>query len=434
MLSSLGISTSSTSDRPADLKANWSRFSAGEPLPRSSHSLSIVDGRAYIFGGEVKPREPVDNSIHVLILPSSSIRDADHQVIPARSDTDDNEVPPPRLGHTAAVAGRKIYIFGGRDGVDMKPLEEKGRVWVFDTRKSRWSHLDPMPDTPFPEPRSYHASTSTEHPLPDPRDGTVRPIVPDEEVNPPETTEGHGTVFVHGGCTASGGRVSEVWAFDVAARTWTRFPDAPGPGRGGPCFAFAQDRIWVYGGFDGDKELGGQVDYLDLTVAKFDDQGGVGELCVSPQSGVWNSIETTEGMPSPGPRSVAGFQQVTTGQGRSYLVLLFGEGAPSSSGHEGAGGFFSDIWAFRLRPEGMTTASLTEATKMIVGKDMAEYRWSKVELVATEDVDGRTHKPIECGWFASATSDIDPAAVTIWGGVDSENNRIGHGWTLNLAC
>lgn len=154
------------------LNAACSRFSIGQPLPRSSHSLSVVDGRAYMFGGEMRPRELVDNSIHVLILPSSAVSEADHQIIPARPRTDGAEVPSARQGHTAAVTGYKIYIFGGRGG-DGSPLEEKGRVWVFDSRASRWTYLDPMPNTPFPSARSDHSSASNEHPVPDPDDNTI---------------------------------------------------------------------------------------------------------------------------------------------------------------------------------------------------------------------------------------------------------------------
>lgn len=34
------------------VNAKWSRIDA-PPLPRSSHSLSVLAGRAYIFGGEI---------------------------------------------------------------------------------------------------------------------------------------------------------------------------------------------------------------------------------------------------------------------------------------------------------------------------------------------------------------------------------------------
>lgn len=143
------------------LKARWTRIPLTNTLPRSSHSLSVIKGVAYVFGGEIRPREPVDNDIHCISLPSSGNTEADYKAIPAAGA----EVPQARVGHTANAIDDKIYIFGGRGGKEMTPLAEKGRVWVFDTFSKEWTFLDPANDSPYPEPRSYHASAATAHPL-----------------------------------------------------------------------------------------------------------------------------------------------------------------------------------------------------------------------------------------------------------------------------
>jgi hypothetical protein len=39
------------------MSLKWSRIPA-EELPRSSHSVSVIDGKAYIFGGYVLPLFP----------------------------------------------------------------------------------------------------------------------------------------------------------------------------------------------------------------------------------------------------------------------------------------------------------------------------------------------------------------------------------------
>lgn len=251
--------------------------------------------------------------------------------------------------------------------------------------------------------------------------------------NPPDTPEGHGTIFIHGGQDASGNPLSDVWAFDVAARTWTPFPDAPGPGRSGACLAFAQKRLFRFSGFDGARLLEGGLDYLDLMVAKFDDQGGKGELCLSPLTGEWQSIASSADGPMPGPRSGAGLQAVTTGQGRSYLLLFLGERSPDSSGHERRGTFWDDIWSFQLKPRGMTAASFNDATKMILGKDTGEEQWARVRMVSEDDERGGAKIPQGCGWFACSTMDFDPAALVLWGGVGSNEDPIAYGWTLRLA-
>jgi hypothetical protein len=38
------------------------------PLKRSSHALVIKSDKAYIFGGENKPREPVDGELYIVDL------------------------------------------------------------------------------------------------------------------------------------------------------------------------------------------------------------------------------------------------------------------------------------------------------------------------------------------------------------------------------
>ena len=303
---------------------------------------------------------------------------------------------------------------------------------MFDTRNASWSALDPMPNTPVPSSRSYHASTSSEHPSPDLRDRRRYPIVADAMANPPETSDGHGTMFIHGGCDASGNRLTDVWAFDVAARTWSPFPDTSQPGRGGASLAFVQDRLYRFGGFDGTIELGGQLDYLDVKVSTFNDKGGIGELCLSPLTGNWEKMELDASIVGPGPRSVAGLQPVTTGQDRSYLLLFFGERSPSSSGHQGAGTFWDDIWSFQLPPEGMTAASFKDAAKLAIGKGTDEGQWAKAEVVALDEHGGPIDAPNGYGWFANARSDIGPGTVITWGGVDADNRRIGHGWALRV--
>lgn len=51
------------------ISATWLKaVEAEEILQRSSQVLSVVDGQAYVFGGELRPREPRDNDVHVLSL------------------------------------------------------------------------------------------------------------------------------------------------------------------------------------------------------------------------------------------------------------------------------------------------------------------------------------------------------------------------------
>lgn len=431
------------------LKATWHRIPTDKLLPRSSHSLSIIKGKAYIFGGEEVPRKPVDNHMHVFTLPSSEHDTVDYQIIPSQATASEGEVPTARVGHTASVVDDRIYMFGGRGGQEMSPLEENGRVWVFDSRLNTFGFLDPAKGSPYPAARSYHASTATDHPLnhvtspsgppvgsvasdfsknsrSGPRDQTVSPLGVSSS-----GFDDHGTMFIHGGCPASG-RVADVWAFDIASRMWSQYPDVPGPPRGGPSLTSTQNRLYRFGGFDGKKELGGPIQYLRLIRSTFDDSGGKGELAVAPLSGQWESVEAPTGTSVPGDRSVAGLQPVTTGQGRHYLLLFLGEKDPSSAGHDAAGEFWDDVWSFQLQPEGMTAASIKDATRQLYGAKTGESTWARVDVPETSVTEKPEH-PGQRGWFASAPGhDIGPGSVIVWGGIKHDNQRAGDGWILSV--
>src|SRR5690242_7583968 len=121
------------------IKANLTRISS-VPLPRSQHTISIVKNRAYIFGGEKSPGQLADNDMHIVILPSSGVLDADYTSKPAQAANGFDDVPGPRKGHTAVVIGDTIYVFGGEgDNV----TNENGRMWAYHTESNKWSFLDP---------------------------------------------------------------------------------------------------------------------------------------------------------------------------------------------------------------------------------------------------------------------------------------------------
>lgn len=314
--------------------------------------------------------------MHVIVLPSSGVGEADYEVIPARSSgrNGPDAVPAARVGHTAAQIGSTIFVFGGRGGPDMKALDEAGGVWAFDTRGKTWSFIKPAEGSPVPEVRSYHASCASEYPPPSPPESEKpeKTELPQQPPDPSHTLpvipdEGsYGTLFIHAGCLSSGGRTSDLWAFDLGSRIWTRFPSAPEPARGGTSLCMLGTRLYRYGGFNGEMELGGQIDYLDVLIGSSNDKSGAGagRMQLVP-AGEWESHRfTVGGKEGPGDRSVAGLVPITTGQGRNYLLLLAGERDPSSAGHAAAGKFWDDAWTLQVRAEGMTAGSFKDATRL----------------------------------------------------------------------
>lgn len=503
--------------------ATWQRVDGLPPLPRSSHSLDVVAGAAYIFGGELGPGEPADNQMLVVRLPYSSAG-ADYYKVEAvaakfderpeaetRHDTDEqleemaaqrdlqdvpleemppaskgkepaavegqhqpsaSDVPAPRVGHATAVIGSRIFLFGGRGGPDMAPLDEAGRVWVFDTRSRTWTYLDPVPavtddaDVPHPAARSQHCAAATEHPrdlgrpsaprkpqtwrqwavgdssrtgIPqDPVVGRVAEEAVDQE------SDGYGTFLVHAGRLADGERTADLWSFDVASRTWTELPAAPGPARDGSAICISKSRLFRFGGFDGANHLGGQLDFLPLKLQTFDDGAAKAEVSIAARSGAgWQTIladnpdaSSTDipaeaSQPWPAPRSAASLHVVSIGGGgREYLVLAMGEASADAS-------FLDDIWTFQVPPLGMTSASLTDAVLQAVGRKTGEGRWSRVAARPfdddDDDDDNGQGKPAPRGWLASAPmGDVEEGGIVFWGGSGQDSQPMGDGWILRL--
>lgn len=54
------------------ISATWTKLATSDHLQRSSHVVSVVDGDAYISGGELLPRQPRDNHVYKLNLKAKS--------------------------------------------------------------------------------------------------------------------------------------------------------------------------------------------------------------------------------------------------------------------------------------------------------------------------------------------------------------------------
>jgi len=71
----------------APLKTTFRRLDA-PAIPRSSHTLNVVGKRAFIFGGEISPRQPVDASMNVITLPTVDGTKCGHEVVEARGEAE----------------------------------------------------------------------------------------------------------------------------------------------------------------------------------------------------------------------------------------------------------------------------------------------------------------------------------------------------------
>jgi N-acetylneuraminic acid mutarotase len=210
--------------------------------------------------------------------------------------------PSARVGTASATLGGKVYLFSGRGGEAMAPVEEQGAVWELNPSTMAWTLLSPLdPSKPFPPARSYHCSASNN----------------DDKI------------FIHAGCPDSG-RLADLWSFAPSSRTWAQLAQAPAPSRGGTSIAFYDGLLYRMNGFDGKIEQGGSLDIYDLA------------------SDTWSTrTYVADGISGPTPRSVSACLPVAV-SGRPMLVTLFGERDPSSLGHQGAGKMLGDVWAYDI--------------------------------------------------------------------------------------
>lgn len=55
------------------LSAKWTRLSPLTSLHRSSLALAVVGNKAYVFGGELVPRVPLNANVEIVDLQSTSL-------------------------------------------------------------------------------------------------------------------------------------------------------------------------------------------------------------------------------------------------------------------------------------------------------------------------------------------------------------------------
>jgi len=376
----------------------WSLRAIGPYSARSSHCVIATNsGQVIVYGGELKPRIPVDSaisqggneaaqgSVHVVDLGSRSELIVDRlktwsTLSPSR-DTDaankDLYVPNPRVGPTMVLKDDAVYIWGGRGGVDMAPLDnEQAGVWrgqlVTSQERVIWEHL---PAEGGPEPRSYHTAA----------------ILDD-------------TMYIHAGCPTSG-RLGNLHSFDTTQQKWRTLASAPGPPRGGtsPVATTIEPVGPVlirYGGFSG-CELPKEAGIIDVYVVK-DDKW----LTVTPAADQEHGV--------PGPRSVHGFQPFQSSSSslsHALAVLFYGERDASSLGHAGAGTFWNDAWLLSK------DRSSTETDG---------WQWTKV-------ITDEFHVPEGRGWFASsAWVGNGNSRIVMHGGLLSSNKRSDELWELQI--
>ena len=166
---------------------NWQKLTLEQgqaPAERSSHGISIISGTLYLFGGEHTARVPIDSDMY-----SIDLSDMGSPGMWRKIEASFNS-PIPRVAHAQATIGNKIYIFGGRQGIQMEeaPLND---LHCFDVTNETWTEILSEGDN-SPSPRSFHQMISV-----------------------------GSSLFIFGGCGKSG-RLSDLFEFNTNNSRWTK--------------------------------------------------------------------------------------------------------------------------------------------------------------------------------------------------------------------
>ncbi|KAF2761305.1 hypothetical protein EJ05DRAFT_473828 [Pseudovirgaria hyperparasitica] len=451
----------------ASLKATFANVTSA-PVNRAGHSLAVVKGRAYIFGGESAGGALADNDMYMIILPSGGVLDADFTNIEARAKTlregaalesQTGAIPASRKGHSAVVVGDNIYIYGGEDekgqAVDSA---YPGRVWVFDTTIKAWSALDPADGT-APPTRSLHGAASSDEPGPQLKQNVHDPL-PQTPMDPAKTVpdvpekDSWGTLIIaNGRSLADNSLLSDAWAFDIRTRAWRQLPSPPAPARTGSSLAVASQTLFRFGGYDGTQHLGGGIDSFSLTnVLTPAPSSSTSDASTPLHARPWHSHPYINGL-GPRERTHAGLATITTGQGRRHLLLIGGQ---TSAAPGSPVAYFDDVWTYAL-PAAMNTAAgikdaaasrmrsaSAAATKSAErpGSSADGSAWAEVRYLYLDkdgdvrpegrSLDGRGKGIGSRGQFAVASQESDSSSVVVWGGVAGDGKVLGDGWLVTV--
>ncbi|KAL9103363.1 MAG: hypothetical protein Q9163_001575 [Psora crenata] len=449
------------------LSATFTRFSSEAFLPRQHHSLTVLNGQAYIFGGEREDGILAGDEVHIISLPLEKAENEgkpDYKCVPSLGEGEDGRVPGSRAGHSAVAIRDRIYVFGGR-GQDEEPIEEVGRVWVFNTNTLGWSYVDSMDDASVPPSRSLHGCVASEQPSAPKKPleastytermaSTISkvPTLLGKGSTGQTSLELHGTIFIHGGASTMSRPLNDTWAFTLATRIWSPLPPTSSPVPALCSLVLVNDVLYS---INGSSDFANDIHSLPLKRPSYGDEGGEANAGLIPAQSEWSTTTIPSNPLTPGPKARIGgaLMPVSAGAGRYYLLYFMGEKAPSrpiSTGEEKPPSpqesgdnpvFYSDAWTYGLPPTSLLLAGLKDATRSTIGLSTPTSAWSevkveaKIEAQAKEGASGKSH-PGPRAWFAVDAvrkgADVGKRFV-IWGGRDGRGKIEGDGWIVSLS-
>ncbi|QGI96310.1 hypothetical protein CEK26_009379 [Fusarium fujikuroi] len=239
-------------------------------LARSHHSVSVIDGKAYVFGGKKDDGKLCNNDIHAVSIGDHQ-GEGEYACYPAVGD--EGQIPSPRINHASCTRRDTLIIHGGQNSDD-EPVDDEFTLWEWEPKSARWSSITAAGKAP--QSRYGHQ------------------IFYDAKKD---------NLVLHGGYE-NGQRTKTTWLFDFTTRLWHPLPDAPAE----PLAAqFVEGTLYA---ISAESDVHGSVHYIKTGTIQDESLDALPE---------WTTVDFPSNplVPGPRPRVGSALIPVTTGHGRS---------------------------------------------------------------------------------------------------------------------
>lgn len=352
-------------------------------MERSSHTVTVLHGKAYIFGGITSDGDHASNDMHIISLPGFSGSTEDYKCVPALG----SETPESRANHAACAFGDDLYIFGGT--TDGHWADPDSCIWVFSTTKLQWRKIN------GPSISSEDGSAQLSHDL-IASNGLL--LLRLTTTNKTSTAQSQIHYMRLSDLESSWSTIS-LPSNDVPLRIIT---------------------------------AGSAVYSLPTDTINFSEVYLCPDITVCDPTFIPIKIPSTTDTPLPQTRSGNQILPISTGHGRQYLLLLPGVSSKPKETFSDTPSYLTDLWTLQLSSDSSSLTKIKDATREQINIRSGEFTWSEVVVEARMEELGTKGKALPGPLAHYAADNVDAKTILLWGGVDARGETLGDGWLIWL--
>ncbi|KAK6714571.1 hypothetical protein SNK04_005509 [Fusarium graminearum] len=110
-------------------------------LARSHHSVTVINGKAYIFGGKKDNGKLCNNDVHAVAIPGGNQVQGQGEYACYPAVGDEGHIPPPRINHAACARRDTLIVFGGQNE-EGHEADDEFTLWEWEPKAARWSAIE----------------------------------------------------------------------------------------------------------------------------------------------------------------------------------------------------------------------------------------------------------------------------------------------------